>query len=249
MSKQVQIPEHKSISSRVSQHLEELFERQQFDFFDPLAKLLSGIDMAFSGESSDQSELRERYVGALDSIYRFLLPVDAVHADRFLMLKEAIADLNAGLRPPIFSPAKKTNGKITAPAIRRARAGVVCALELLIKRVNMSKKAAAERVLKKFPGIKHLAGPKSLNQSSSGAWPQTILRWRTDLNARSRPTDVVAKDRFRIGEEVFWGADAIADYRKLRKEAFSAPEFFTQVADEILRDAERVGKFVAHSQA
>ncbi len=211
MSKQVQIPEHKSISSRVSQHLEELFERQQFDFFDPLAKLLSGIDMAFSGESSDQSELRERYVGALDSIYRFLLAVDAVH--------------------------------------RRARAGVVCALELLIKRVNMSKKAAAERVLKKFPGIKHLAGPKSLNQSSSGAWPQTILRWRTDLNARSRPTDVVAKDRFRIGEEVFWGADAIADYRKLRKEAFSAPEFFTQVADEILRDAERVGKFVAHSQA
>src|SRR6266700_4084902 len=61
MSKQVQIPEHKSISSRVSQHLEELFERQQFDFFDRLPELAAERSCRRRARLQPRAAGREHY--------------------------------------------------------------------------------------------------------------------------------------------------------------------------------------------
>ena len=233
MSSKIQI---NPISPRVVQAV----EWAKTDLSDAVLALLSGIENAFTGHQEQESieSLREEYVAALSAVSSFLMRVDWRYANRFLVLVDALADLNVGVQRPIVAPTKK---KIVAAAkktknlialrVMRARAHVVFALDVLIDCLKMQPNDAAKEILSKFPGIEYLAGSKSRNKNSKAALRRTILGWRKNLKAPSRHQDEAVTALLKIGREMI---DTQLSFAASKKEC-------RQVAYESLRDAEKVG--------
>jgi hypothetical protein len=168
---------------------------------EPLLELLRGIDFAF-GQKSDESLSyrleRERCAAVIVAIGRFLMKIGSPHADRFFDLSDAFADLNLGARPPIFRVSKQRSAP-NPTQIEAAKANVAFALDALIK-LGKSQSDAAKTLLRKFPGIKNLAGPKSHRPDYS--WEKTILEWRKGLAAPSRRKNKLAAEIFSVGREL-----------------------------------------------
>jgi hypothetical protein len=176
------------VTSRASQHInsrDEGLERE-------VVELLSGLDNAFSnatGEKPSDQVLRDQYVKALAAVCRFLLEIDPLHAERFLDLGQAIADLNRGARHPLLE--KQTKAHPTPFVVSQGKNDVVFAMELLIA-AGMSAREAAKDLLKRFPGIQNLAAPYSRRPNTKAAFETALLGWRRTLNADSRPKDADA---------------------------------------------------------
>jgi len=196
-----------------------------------LTRLLTDLDAAFDGSTDAQPDenRRAQYAAALAAIHRFLGPIAYKHAEHFLILGDALADLNLGVVWPILVPSKKRKSLI-ASRLKVARAHVVFALNMLIDKVGLSNKDAAKEVLKEFPAIKYLATGKSKSwkQLSEGKLRETLLRWRTDLKAPSRRKSYTV-ERALKAFDVFDDIDDVC-----------TPEDFRKAAHAILRDAERV---------
>ncbi len=208
----------------------ELVEYYKLD--NMLAKLLEGLDNAFVGGSSDQSveSQRAQYVAALAAIHRFLRRVAPNHAEHFLIIGDALADLNLGVVWPIIAKSKPRKSNVESRR-KFARAYVVAALDVLIDSLGIPKEEAAKEVLKKFPAIIHLAAgrSKSWKQSSNLDLSKMLLRWRTDLYAPSRPKSDLVKSILTSGRE------AIEEF-----EDGSTPDHLRKFAYKCLRTAERV---------
>jgi hypothetical protein len=200
-----------------------------------VSNLLSGIEDAFkSKESLESTQLeRERYVTALTALLRFLERVDSKHANYIGVLLDAIADLNTGARHPLLVPIKMKARPISSQ-IRRARDEVVYALNVLIdlekrKHPRGAPKIVAKKILKDFPAIEHLAGPKSRNRPSKSDMINTILEWRKSAGRKKRSA---AAAKFNACRGIF----EMLDWTNRRESAH-----------DVLARAEKVGVFVAHS--
>jgi hypothetical protein len=214
-----------------SPRVQRVIERRPTGVEKPVLELLSCIEIAFPSETEKKPSyqaLRHQYVDALAAVYRFLITVDPVHANRFLDLGDAIADLNVGAPNPLLE--NKLKSHPTRFAIRRAKAEVVFAVEALIE-AGMEPCDAAKDLLKKFPAIKILAGQKSHNQSTEAAWVRTILEWRKTLSAPSRRKDPEAELTYQ----------SIREYIASHKELW-LPGSFRRLAYDVARDVERISR-------
>ena len=166
-----------------------------------LRELICGIDSCFDdkpNEARSPKVEREQSAAALAVVGRFLLKLDPKHADRFFDLSDALIDLNGGARPPILrSPKKRSPPNSTQ--VEAAKADVAFALEALIE-LGAKPNEAASMLVRKFEGIKNLAGPKSQRQDYF--LTQTILEWRKSLSAPSRKKNYLAAEIFLAGREL-----------------------------------------------
>jgi len=217
-----------------SPRVQRIIDRRPTGVEKPVLELLSCIEIAFSPETEKKPSyqtLRHQYVDALAAVYRFLIAVDPVHANRFLDLGDAIADLNVGAQNPLLE--NKLKSHPTRIAIRRGKADVVFALEALIES-GMKPRDAAKDLLKKFPEIKILAGKKSSGQSTQAKWAGTILEWRKTLRAPSRHKD----------------AEAAHSHKSIRESITARSELwlpgaFRRLAHDVARDVQKICRLLA----
>ena len=166
---------------------------------EPLLELLRNIDSAFeqsSGEATLQTE-QTRIAAALAAIGRFLSKINRTHAERFFDLSDAFTDVSSGARPPIFRGPKKRSARNTTQ-IEAAKAEVAFALDALIA-LGEKPLTAAQNLLREFPGIENLAGPKSRRAQNP---KKTILEWRKSLSATKRRKNELAAETFSAGREL-----------------------------------------------
>ena len=176
-------------------------KQKPVDVSEYLRELFCGIDFSFDHKpdepSSPQIE-REQLAAALAVVGRFLLKLDPSHADRFFNLSDSLSDLNSGARPPILRGPKKRSPP-NSTQVEIAKANVAFALDALIE-LGEKPNEAASMLVRKFGGIKHLAGPKSQRQDYSLA--KTILEWRKNLSAPGRKKNDHAAELFLVGREL-----------------------------------------------
>jgi hypothetical protein len=177
----------------------------------------AALDNSFSQQTDGIIGEREQIAAALSVVARFVAKVDPdpAHADRFFELGQVFADLNAGAHPSLVKPIKGRRARALSTDIQSAKANVAFALDALIE-LGEHPKEAAKIILKQFPKIENLAGPKSRNLNSEAALRKTILEWRRSLRSKRKKNDLAA-ELFTTGRNltVSWiKAGRTADLRK-----------------------------------
>lgn len=210
-------------------------EQEPVDVTEPLRELVRGLDFAFDQKSAEpttpQTE-QVQYAAALAVIGRFLTKIGQAHAARFFVLSDALADHSIGVHAPVLRRLKRRSAP-NPMQIEAAKADVAFALDALIG-LGESPESAARTLLRKFPSIKNLAGPKSHRQDYS--WEKTILEWRRTLSAPSRAKNELAAEIFAAGRDLI-------DFRIKAKRGADLKAHALSRAEH----AARVGVFLAGS--
>ena len=102
-------------------------------------------------------------------------------------------------RVPLFLQAQRKGLRPIRHRLKQRRLNVAFALEALIE-LGAKPNEAASMLVRKFEGIKNLAGPKSQRQDYF--LTQTILEWRKSLSAPSRKKNYLAAEIFLAGREL-----------------------------------------------
>jgi hypothetical protein len=183
----------------------------------PLLEFIRGLDKSFEQRPDNIAHNREQLATALSVVGQFLSKIDPAHANYFFDLGTIFADLNAGARHPLIVPAKRKTARPIPSEIEAAKASVAFALEALIV-LGEAPQKAAETILKLFPKIEYLAGPKSRkrNTQKGKGLKDTILEWRKFLRSARRKKNDTATDVFAAGRELInrWKLDRPAELRK-----------------------------------
>jgi hypothetical protein len=192
--------------------------------------LLRALDIAFERKSdappaTPQIE-QKRWADALLAMGRFFSIIDPALGDRFFVLSDEFIDKSVGRDPFTLRSRKKNSSPPTRT--EAARANVVFAVNVFIAIDALSPEKAAKKVLKDFPGIKNLAGPKSHRPDYD--WHKTVLEWRRTLSAPSRKKNALAAELSEAGDDLIAHFIRTGRQVELRREAL-----------KLLRHAERVG--------
>jgi hypothetical protein len=204
------------------------------ELMDLLRQLLDDLDLAFDpqpGEPETPQSEQQHYAAAVGAVVRFLSKIDPNHASRFRELMNALVDQSKGARPLLLRSLRPKSAP-NSTQIEEAKAKVAFALDALIE-LGDEPQEAANKLLRKFPAIKNLAGAKSHRANSS--WAKTLLGWRKELSAPNRRKNEVAAEIFREGRN-FTKSLKKSDRRKIEERAF-----------DLAKAAERVGVFVGPS--
>jgi hypothetical protein len=197
-----------------------------------LFELLHAIDAAFKQKLDEPATLQTeqaRYVAATEAIGRFLLKIHSPHADRFFDLSDTLADAAAGGRPPLLTFPKKRS--VPNPTkIEAAKANVAFAVEALIA-LGERPEDAAKILLRKFPGIKNLAGRKS--HRPDYPWHKIVLEWRKTLSAPSRKKNALAAEIFTVGRELIEKYIAEGRRAELKARALGRARYAERVAQSV----------------
>ena len=154
-----------------------------------LAMLGSDLDLAFnsSPERLSSEDERSRYIYAFRALSIFLRACGGVHARRFWRLVMAFDDLNYGVTDPLLK-VRRTGGSKGNTWLWCARANVALGMYVLVE-AGLSRKEAAERAAKDYPGINKVAaferGKKSDTKTKILGWYDQFKkdRHKTKINS------------------------------------------------------------------
>jgi hypothetical protein len=154
-----------------------------------LAMLGSHLDLAFNSnpERLSSEDERSRYIYAFRALSIFLQACGGVHARRFWRLGMAFDDLNYGVTDPVLK-VRRTGGSKGNTWLWCARANVALGMCVLVE-AGLSRKEAAERAAKDYPGINKVAaferGKKSDTKTKILGWYDQFKkdRHKTKINS------------------------------------------------------------------
>jgi hypothetical protein len=155
-----------------------------------LAMLGSDLDLAFdcNPERVSSEDERFRYTNAVRALAMFLQACGDKHASRVWRLAMALDDLNDGVTDPLLK-AKRTGGSRGNTWRWCARANVALGIYVLVEASLLSRKEAAEKAAKDYPGINKVAaferGIKSDTKTKILGWYDEFKkdRHKTKINS------------------------------------------------------------------